>query len=110
QRCADFIIGNNWKVNQETKHTGAQKIPESDRNQEHDCPEMRKSGHGLAVLECAELQETPSLNCEKRQRNYLRRRKEGAVRHMLGRCARKINVMHRADHTAGRVQYDVQVD
>src|SRR5215831_19656051 len=110
QRCADFIIGNNWEVDQETKHTSAEKIPESDRNQEHDRPEMRESGPGLAVLECAELQETPGLNCEKCQRNYLRRRKERSERHMLGRCARKINVVHRADHAASRVQYDVQVD
>src|SRR5215471_12646264 len=71
---------------------------------------MRESGPRFAVLECAELQETPSLNCEKRQRNYLRRRKERPERHMLSRCARKINVMHCADHAASRVQYDVQVD
>src|SRR5215475_2202108 len=103
QRCADFIIRNNWEVDQETKHTGAQKIPESDRNQKHDRPEMGESGAGLTVLECAELQETPGLNCEKRQRNYLRRRKERPKRHMLGRCTRKINVMHRADYAASRV-------
>src|SRR5215475_6366779 len=110
QRCADFIIGNNWKVDQETKHAGPQKIPKSDRNEEHDRPEMRESGAGLAMLERAELQETPGLNCEKRQRNYLGRRKECPERHMLSRCARKINMMHRADHAASRVQYDVQVD
>src|SRR5262249_62228508 len=98
QRRADFIIGNNWKVDEETKHTGAQKIPESDRNQEHDRPEMRESGPRLAVLECAELQETPGLNCEKRQRNYLRRRKERAECHVLGRCARNINAMQRSAH------------
>src|SRR5215475_12275490 len=71
---------------------------------------MRESGPGLAVLECAELQETPGLNCEKRQWNYLGRREECPERHVLRRCARKINVMHRADHTASRIQYDVQID
>src|SRR5215472_17585730 len=105
QRCADFIIGNDWEIDQETKHTGAQKIPKSNRNQEHYRPEMGESGPGPAVLECAELQETPGLNCEKRQWNYFRRRKKRPERHVLGRCARKINVMHRADHTASRVQY-----
>ena len=58
----------------------------------------------------AELKEAPGLDRKERQRNHFRRREERAQRHVQGRSAGEIQMMHRADDAARRIEQHVQVN
>ena len=62
------------------------------------------------LLGGSELQEAPRLDGQERERDDLGGREEGAEGHVLGRLAREVEVVHRADDAAERVQDDVEED
>ena len=110
ERGADFIIGNNRQVDEKTENSRAEKIPEADGRQKHHRPEMRKRRARLRTLLRAELEEAPRLDREERQRNHFRRREERAERHVQGGFAGEIQMVHRADDAARRIQHHVQIN
>src|SRR5262245_53627048 len=98
QLRSDLVEAHNGEVDEEAENAGSEKIPEPDRNEEHNRPAMRKWAPGPALLMRAELQKRPGLDRQERQRNHLRRGEKRAERHMDGRIATKVGVVHRADH------------
>ena len=89
---------------------GAEEVPEPDRDEEHHRPAVRERRLRARLLGRAELQERPCLDGQERERDHLGGREERAQRHVLGRLAREVQVVHRADDAAERVQDDVEVD
>ena len=69
-----------------------------------------KGVRDLRLLSRPELQERPRLDGQERERDHLGGAEEGAKRHVLGRLAGEVEVVHRADHAAERVEDDVEED
>src|SRR6476620_255272 len=58
----------------------------------------------------AQLKKTPSLDSQKRERDYLGGAEKCSERHMNRWFARKIHMMHAANYPARRVKHDVEVN
>ncbi len=71
---------------------------------------MRERLGVAGLLSRTELQEGPRLDGEEGQRDHLGRGEERAQRHVLHRGSGEVQVVHRADHPARRVQDDVEED
>ena len=73
----------------------------------------QRCGNGVCrsrLLRGAELQERPRLDGQEGERDHLGRREERAERHVLGRLAGEVQVVHRADDAADGVEDDVEED
>jgi len=107
---ADLVIRNDRQIDQKAKDPSAEKIPKAHRGQEHDCPEVRKRSLRLCSLLGTQLEKTPSFKGKYRKRDHFGSREKCAQRHMHRRFAGKVNMVHRANHTAGRVKQHVEVN
>ena len=110
QRGADLVVGDDRQVDQEAEDAGAEEVPEADRDQEHHRPAVRERRLRARLLRRAELQERPGLDGQEGERDHLGGREERAERHVLGRLAGEVEVVHRPDHAADRVEDDVEED
>ena len=110
QRGADLVVGDDRKIDEEAKNAGAEEVPEADRDQEHHRPAMRERGRRLRLLARPELEEAPGLDREEGERDHLGGGEHRSERHVLGRFAGEVEVMHGADHPADRVKEDVEED
>ena len=110
QRGADLVVGDDRQVDQEAEDPGAEEVPEADGDEEHHRPAVRERGRRAALLARAELEEAPRLDGQEGERDHLGGGEDGAERHVLGRLAREVEVVHRADHPADRVEEDVEED
>ena len=108
QRGADLVVGDDRQVDEEAEDAGAEEVPEADGDQEHDRPAVRERRLRARLLGGAELQERPRLDGQEGQREHLGGREERAERHVLGRLAGEVQVVHRPDDAAHRVQDDVE--
>ena len=72
----------------------------------------QRCGNGVCERDScgAELRERPRLDGQERERDHLGGREEGAEGHVLGGLAGEVEVVHRADHAAERVEDDVEED
>ena len=86
------------------------KFQKPDGDEEHHRPAVRERRPRARLLRGAELQEAPRLDGQEGERDHLGGREERAERHVLGRLAREVEVVHRADHPADRVEDDVEED
>src|SRR5438105_3645172 len=98
---ADLVIRNDREIDQKAEDPSTKKVPKSYRSQKHDRPEVRERSLRLCSLLGAQLEKTPSFKGKYRKRDHFGSREKCAQRHMHRRFAGKINMIHRANHTAG---------
>src|SRR6516164_7125192 len=103
KRRADLVIRNDREIDQKAEDPSAEKVPKAHRGQEHDGPEVRERSLRLCSLLGTELEKTPSFKSKDRKRDHFGSREKCAQRHMHCRFAGKVKMMHRANHTSGRV-------
>src|SRR5215472_5211129 len=106
---ADLVIGNDREIDQKAEDPSAEKVPKAHRGQEHDRPEVREGSLRLCSLLGTQLEKTPGFKGKYRKRDHFGSREKCAQSHMHRRSAGKVNMLHRANHTAGRVKQHVEV-
>ena len=97
---ANFVIGNNRQIDEETKYPGAEEVPEAYRSKEHHSPVVWEWRRRLRLLRRPQLQEAPCFDREEGERDDLSCREERAERHMQRRFPGEVHVVHGADNTA----------
>jgi hypothetical protein len=107
QRCANLVVGDDRKIDQESENAGAEEIPEARRYQEHHRPVVRERCARLGVLLCAELQKFPDSTVKW---YHLRGGEEGAQRHVFDGSSREVDMVPAADDAPRGVKQDIEID
>lgn len=107
---ANLVVRHDGKINQETENSCPKKVPETYRREKHHRPEMRKRRACVRTLLRSKLEKAPGFEGQERQGNHLCCGKERPQCHVNRGLTGEINVMHRPDDAARRIEQDVQID